>query len=338
VSEFWRHTGRAPGHVRRSALRRIFYAQPYRNLMKEVARRRPATFETVWDVDDSVALSRDLYDEVEMYGQRRYRYRPRVRALDAAVWSGLAYQSLLLPETPAIVAAVNRCDVVQKVVFETDEHGFKLGGFPVSGEGPSVLFVGDSFTEGLHVSGEDTFADAFGRLARAAGLRVTPVNAGVNGYGALEECWTVESWAPRLGTVLVVASLFPNDVAADDVMDVVEGRVPEARYDELFRWLDRMRRFCHEQKIVLAVAAIPVAPQLATKDRGAFEEHVETWCRREGVPFLDPLDTFRPLGQRALYFGWDPHLHAGGHATYARFLFDRLRPTLARLLVPHRGS
>ena len=52
---------------------------------------------------------------------------------------------------------------------------------------PTVLFVGDSFTEGLDVASADTFVNVFGRHMKDGGLPGTAVNAGVNGYGALEQ-------------------------------------------------------------------------------------------------------------------------------------------------------
>jgi len=340
VSAFCRRTGRRlPAFFRHLVpFGQALHRSAYRELLQELKRQHPESFRTVWDVDVGVSLSRDLYLETPMYGETRYRYRPRIQAVDFTVWSGLDYHNFLVLDTPRIEALVDRCNLVQKARFETDENGFKTGAFPVPRGRPTVLFVGDSFTEGLHVAAADTFSDRFGRLAREAGIPVTPVNTGVNGYGALEECWTVETWATRMNAVLVVVNLFPND-AGEDFMQVIEDKAPARNYEEMFRWLDRLRRFCGEHAIALVISAIPAQPQLAMTGPSPFERRVGAWCARSGILFLQPLETFRASGSQAVYFTWDPHLHAGGHDVYARFLFESLRPTLAlAFAVPEGGG
>jgi hypothetical protein len=333
ISAYWKRTGKvAPGGLRKSALGQALYDRPYRQLMRIVARQNAGgRFDAVWDNDVGVSLSRDLYVETRMYGEPRYRYRPHLRALDITVWSGLHYQSLLVPDTEAVRAAADRCNLVQKTVFDTDENGFKTSGPPPEPGVPSVLFVGDSFTEGLHVAAAETFSEQFGRLARKRGLRVRAVNAGLNGYGPLEECWTIENWAVPLDAALVVVNLFPNDVAPD-FTKVVAGEVPDSAYEAMWGWLERIRKFCRAHGTSLVIAAIPVQQQLEGEGTSPFQERVAAWCRKSNVPFLDPLQSFRRQGARALYFHWDPHFHAGGHKAYAEFLFEGAQATLEEAL------
>jgi hypothetical protein len=47
-------------------------------------------------------------------------------------------------------------------LIETDEWGFKKTDFVLEKGAPVVLFVGDSFTEGLDVASPDTFVSRFG--------------------------------------------------------------------------------------------------------------------------------------------------------------------------------
>ena len=56
-----------------------------------------------------------------------------------------------------------------------------------------ALFLGDSFTDGLWVNDADTFVNVYGHIVRErAGVKLCPVNAGVNGYGSLEEAYLLE--------------------------------------------------------------------------------------------------------------------------------------------------
>jgi hypothetical protein len=269
----------------------------------------------------------------EMYGQAKYRYKPLLRYLDAEVWSGFDRQRLSALDSPQIRAAVGRCRVFRQVLIETDERGFKRTEFPFEQGTPVVLFVGDSFTEGLDVASADTFVNLFGRRMRAAGLRGRPVNAGVNGYGALEECWTVEHYAVDLGARVVVANLFPNDVDSNYLAVIGGAPVPEERYTEMFRYLGRMWDHCRAQGIALVVAAIPAREQMArSQPESPFEPRVRSWCQDRRIPFLSPLEVFRTHGAAEIYFPVDAHLRERGHAVYADFLFEQCLPTLRRAL------
>ena len=51
-----------------------------------------------------------------------------------------------------------------------------------------VLFLGDSFTDGVGVNDNETFVNRYGHLVRERlRLSACPINAGVEGYGSLEE-------------------------------------------------------------------------------------------------------------------------------------------------------
>jgi hypothetical protein len=173
-------------------------------------------FHTVWDTTDSVKLSRAEFVPTEMYGRMKDRYQPLLRYVDAEVWSGFDRQRLSALDTPEIRAAVRRCRVFRSVFIETDEHGFKRTAFPLRPGEPVVLFLGDSFTEGLDVASPDTFVSLFGERMRREGLPGIPVNAGVNGYGTLEECWTAARSRPvtRRSHLVVVALLLVLTVVA----------------------------------------------------------------------------------------------------------------------------
>jgi hypothetical protein len=155
----------------------------------------------------------------------------------------------------------------------------------------------------------------------------------VNGYGGLEECWTVERFAVALGTRVVVANLFPNDVDSNYPNVVLGGPVPEKGYQEMLGYLDRMWSHCRTHDIVLVVAAIPAKEQMPPSvPESPFERRVAAWCRARGVPFLDPREDFRVAGVDEVYFSSDAHLSEKGHARYAAFLFERSLPVLRKAL------
>lgn len=314
-------------------LRNLCVDRDYLNLLRLVTTEPTDTFDTVWDTTDAVRLSRQEFLPTEMYGRAKYRYKPFLRYVDAEVWSGFDRERLSALDTPEIRAAVERCRVFRKVFIETEEHGFKRTAFSIEPGKPVVLFVGDSFTEGLDVASPDTFVSLFGDRMRKEGLPGIPVNAGVNGYGTLEECWTVEHFAAALNARVVIENLFPNDVESDFPNVVLGGPVPEENYAEMFRYLDRMTDHCRSHGILLVVSAIPAREQMSPRlSESPFETRVRAWSQSRNVVFLDPLQRFRDAGAENVYFPVDPHLSEKGHATYADFLFEACRTLLERAL------
>jgi GDSL-like lipase/acylhydrolase family protein len=319
--------------TRYAVARRMFADEGYLQLLRLATADPVDPFDTVWDATDAVKLSREEFVPTEMYGQLKYRYKPRLRYLDVEVWSGLDRHRLSALDTVPIRAAVDRCRVFRRAVIETDENGFKTTDFTLTPGRPVVLFVGDSFTEGLYVASPDTFVNLFGHRMEDAGLTGTAVNAGVNGYGALEECWTVEHYAVALGARVVVANLFPNDVDVDYQNVVRGGPVAEKSYQEMFGYLDRMWTHCRAHGIVLVVAAIPAKEEMPpSAAESPFERRVAAWCRTRDVPFLDPREDFRAAGVEEVYFSSDAHLSEKGHARYAAFLYERSLPILRKVL------
>lgn len=291
-------------------------------------------FRSTWDLDRSIALSRALFRPTAMDGEDKYRYKPNLHALDVTVWTGVGWRSFLCKPKPRILAALRRCTVLRESAFETDQRGCKRSLAEQPGW-PSVLFVGDSFTEGLHVASPLTFVSLYGTGAREAGLAVNVVNGGVNGYSAREEAWTVEQLAAAAGARLVVVNLFPNDVEKDYARIVAQG-APEASYRRMFRDLERIRDFCSPRRIPVVVVAMPTAEQARGR---ATERHwqqpLAEWCRRQQVDYVDPLPRFRAARSRSLYFDWDPHFSEEGHRLYADVL---LSETLPRLRAALEGS
>lgn len=284
-------------------------------------------FDTVWDFNKGVALSRNIFLQTEMYGFPKYRYHPNIKIYNGRVWDGFAFQPFVTRLTPDIEGLLRQNKTENPIYFYTDENGFKKTEFVPTETTTQVFFLGDSFTEGLWVSAEDTFANQFGKLAAEKGLSVTPYNLGVNGYGALEESWQVEYFAPLLHPKIVVINVYPNDVHPNTVA-VIQGRenIPEKNYQEMFYYLDKMRLFCETQHIELVVAVIPL-PFQSLQD-SAFQERIKSWSRDRHLLFLDPREYFNSLDMSDAYFLWDPHFNSKGHAHYATYLFKNLEPLL----------
>jgi lysophospholipase L1-like esterase len=169
----------------------------------------------------------------------------------------------------------------------------------------------------------------FGHFLEQARFAAVPVNAGVGGYGALEEAWTAETYSRRVETSLVVENLYLNDVNGDPRRVMAEAGVPSGSYHDMFSSLGRLVRHCNHDGLPVVICVIPDKEQFA-RGRSArhFQERVGRWCAEHGVPFLDAFPYLKQHGADANYFAWDPHLNERGHRAYAEFLFGQLRPLL----------
>lgn len=96
-----------------------------------------------------------------------------------------------------------------------DEYGFRTGsGLPFD---RSVLFIGDSFTEGFGVADDDTFARATERALRRQGVRARSLNAGHRGFGAAQELKVLRRTLARLPVDAVVVQSFPMNDPSDNI-------------------------------------------------------------------------------------------------------------------------
>ena len=305
--------------------------EDYLRLMQALTRNRDAYFATL-DTFRGAAMSRDLFVPTDMYGTKRYRFRPNIAVHDVNIWTGLAHQTLQIPANPEITRLLDACRVRHRVRFETDANGFKAtpsGGAPGA---PVVFFLGDSYTEGLHVAGEDTFVTRFGRKLASGGLSVRPLNLGVGGFGTMEECWMLEHFAPLLKPRAVILNMYPNDVMRDATAVVRGAGVPEERYQHVFEYLARIAAHCRQSGIALVVAAIPSPRQVGPlRESACFQDRIGSWCRERSLAFVDPHDTFAAADTK-LYIPWDGHLSNDGHALYADFLHRAAGPLVAEAL------
>jgi hypothetical protein len=321
----------APG-VRRLALEAgVGIDENYMRLMQALTRNRDEYFAAL-DTFRGAAMSKDLFVPTDMYGARRYRFRSDIAVHDVSIWTGLAHQTLQIPATPQTTPLLDACKVRHRMRFETDANGFKKTPDNATDGAPVVFFLGDSYTEGLHVASEDTFVARFGRKLASDGLPVRPFNLGVGGYGTMEECWLLEHFAPLLKPAAVILNMYPNDVMRDATAVVRGTGVPEERYRHVFKYLTRIAEHCRQSGIALVVAAIPSPRQVGPlREFSCFQDRVGAWCREHSLPFLDPHDTFA-AATSVLYIPWDGHLSVTGHALYADFLHREAAPLLAEAL------
>jgi lysophospholipase L1-like esterase len=307
---------------------------------QETAEEKGGTFATVWDTNEGVLLSRKLFREVEMYGVRKYMYHPYLKKLSFRTGAAGLYRKFETVDSRDIRTALASLDTQRLVTASYDQFGFRRVDANIARDCEvRVLFLGDSFTDGLWVNDDETFVNRYGHLVRGRlDLRVCPVNAGVNGYGSLEEAYVLEHYFEATGRPrLVIVMHFPNDIDAD-YDAVLNGTVANSRskWDESLSYLRRMAEFSRQHGALMVLAAIPPSGQMShLSTRSNYQEVLRVFCAKEKIPFIDVMNGFRTFREDAIYWQWDPHFTPRGHQVVAEILYDETRTILASLPASH---
>lgn len=313
----------------------VFGESAFEALMRHVSQDQ---FSTVWDFDEEILMSRTAFVETEMFGQPKFRYRPNTRIANLHLWTGVSKQRLIVGVTPDIEALLAKMprDVIHREDFETDRHGFKQTEHAIE-PGATVLFLGDSFTEGIWTSPEETFVNVYGQRLRADKVPLVPVNLGVNGFSALEMRWMLEHFAPSLRPRAAVFNLYPNDVGANFYDAITQPESLKAEFQAMFEALRASRDFCQQRGIAMLIALVPGRSQTEPDFRkdhpvfDAFQRRVMAWAATEEVPCFDALPHLHQVGGQTVYLDWDGHFAPEGHRHYADFLYGETKVLMATL-------
>ena len=323
-----------PSYRMLGSLRQVGLVQAYllhpslRRFARTLAAQDPKTdvFATLWDTSTGVLLSRRMYRDVMMDGVLKYRYKPNLKKLGFRTGADGFHWNMETEDTPAIRVALADLDTPFMVTASYDETGFRRVDPEIAaGCDIHALFLGDSFTDGLWVSDADTFVNIYGRIVRErSGVRLCPVNAGVNGYGSLEEAYLLEHDFEAAGRPsLVFVMFFANDVDAD-YDAVLKGTLVdrERRWRDSLEFIARMKQFASARGSTLIIAAVPPAEQvLAHGSQEHYQNVLRDFSRQAGIRFVNLLDRLASPEARSFYWDWDPHFTPRGHRAVADALY-----------------
>jgi lysophospholipase L1-like esterase len=152
------------------------------------------------------------------------------------------------------------------VHYVFDAEGFRIDGMP-SPTGPSrrILFIGDSFTQGFGVAGQDTFAALTCERLRTSGIDAVCLNAGVTGFGTAHELRLLRRLLDRtdLRFDAVVFQLCPYNDLRDNWEDggfalrdgrLTERNPPQIPFSVRLRLALLENGFAHRSPLVTTVA------------------------------------------------------------------------------------
>ena len=332
-------------HFHYTAVRPIFHVSLVRaylfdarfrrlvDLMNEEDAQQDDVFASVWDTSQGTLLSREMFHPVEMYGVQKYMYNPGLVKLSFILDVDGFRRSFSMVDSPSLRRMMDELHAVNIYTASYDGFGFRRVDAELTDHcDVRVVFLGDSFTDGVDMDDRETAVNRYGHVARERSrIAVCPVNTGVDGYGTLEEAFVLEHYFEKLDRPRVAIVMhFPNDVDVNENTDVDGSMVDASREwtDDLV-YLKRIVEFGRQHAIKVVVAAIPLARQSADPStRKNYQDVLRDFCEREGVRFVDLLDGLAGRDVHEIYLEGDPHWTATGHDAVARILYEQTKDLL----------
>jgi hypothetical protein len=334
-------------HLHYTAVRPIFHLSSVRSYLFDARFRRfveltneedaqqDDVFASIWDTSVGTLLSRQMFHPVEMYGVQKYMYNPGLVKLSFTLDVDGFRRSFEMVDSPSLRRTIDELHAVKIYTASYDGFGFRRVDAELMDHcDVRVLFLGDSFTDGVYVADHDTAVNRYGHIARERSrIAVCPINTGVDGYGTLEEAFVLTHYFERLDRPPVAIVMhFPNDVDGN-ANAVVDGSMADAsrEWTDNLAYLKRIVDFGRQHATKVVVVAIPLARQ--SKDpstRKNYQDVLRGFCEREGVRFVDLLDGLAGRDVHEIYLEGDPHWTVAGHDGVARVLYEQTKD----LLVP----
>jgi lysophospholipase L1-like esterase len=136
-------------------------------------------------------------------------------ALRLGLRAGVAFEAQWGIPDDSVEKRAHQHTTMQGATFSYDEAGFRTGsGLPYE---RTILFIGDSFTEGFGVNDDETFARASEQALRRDGIKARSLNAGHRGFGAAQELKVLRRMLARVAVDAVVVQSFPMNDLSDNI-------------------------------------------------------------------------------------------------------------------------
>lgn len=303
-------------------------------LMDEEDSLQDDVFASVWDTSEGVLLSRKLFHPVEMYGVQKYMYNPGLKKLAFAIDVDGFTRFFEMVDTLALRRAILDLHPTHIYAATYDQFGFRRVDAELTEHcSVRVMFLGDSFTDGVYMDDRETFVNRYGHLVRDRGhVAACPINTGVDGYGSIEEAYVLEHYYEAVGRPRVAVVMhFPNDVDVDE-NTVIDGTIKDSsrKWADDVSYLRRITEFSRQHGVTVVLVAIPLARQAADPStRKNYQDILRRFCEQERIAFIDLLDPLSLFDVDEVYVKGDVHWTVRGHEAVAEVLYERTKELLA---------
>lgn len=315
-------------YLKRPQLIQLYLTQPaMRDLMNLIAEDRLNSFPSVWDTNEGVLLSKKIYRPVALKEAIIFSHQPYSNVLFFQTGTRDFQRKYAALDSLKLRGILSRLETPFMAQASFDGLGFRRTGYDFNETcGQTVLFVGDSFTEGLWVKDSQTFASLFAaRLNEGAAEKTCVANSGTNGYGIFEESAVAQDFHAKAKYHTLYLIHYPNDIAADGFA-VLTGDLPdlEAAWEKHLSELAGLAAFAKAQHIRFVLVPLPPKEQFAMPEsRARYQERLERFAKEHGIQFWDPYPFLTGYTWEDLYFDWDPHFSPSGHRIFAAFLWEK---------------
>ncbi len=346
----------------------LFFSKKEQKLMKIMDESYIDFYPALELGGDYEHLSRKLFDFPTISGEKTFIHKPNLKKLMTIIpiEEGMNVKCInfslpydqklknLIYDMVINSTGEENLKYFQFAAAEFDNNGFRKNSQPDSKNLPHILFVGDSYTEGLYVNDNETFVDRM-RVIMDHEKFAYPVNGGSNGYGTINEFLIIKEYAARLNIKSVILIHSFNDIINSQEI-VFKGSHPDLNkaWDKNLSIISSINEFCKSSNMKFVIASFPnlfqyINPDIESKKN--YQDRLKDFCKSKNIFFIDIYDEINDrlklneeklkkknrseilfengfyeqnLGEN-IYLPFDDHLSAYGHKVFAEILWNRIK-------------
>jgi lysophospholipase L1-like esterase len=265
-----------------------------------------------------------------MFAKIRYWHKPNIKKL--YFWfpendNGKDYIRFNTVYSEKLFNSLKNIGAKHLSIAEFDKYGFRKTHIKNNKKLNNILMLGDSFTEGVWVNDKENFTYFLCKKLYDENNGYV-INAGVNGYGILEEFFILKKFYKKFNIKKVVLNVFVNDIE-NKIVEVLTGRLYniKIKWEKYFDWLKQFNDFCLKNKIRFYLSVIPAKQQYILKNN-TYENYqimIKNFCLNNNIKFLDVYNEFTKYNADDIYIKYDDHFNIKGHKLYSEFLYKNIK-------------
>lgn len=347
---------------------KIFFTKKENQLIKILNENYYDFYPAIELGGDHEHLSKKLFDFPIIDGEKTFIHKPNIKKLmiiipnennkSKTINFSLPYDKKLENLIKDIVVTEtdkNQLSFFRITTSTFDKNGLRKNSVENKKSLANIIFIGDSYTEGLYVNDSDTFVNKLAEIMLESNY-VYPINAGCNGYGTKNELLLLKKLTSlfKFNTVVLIHAF--NDVINNqELLFTGKSKELSSAWDKNFKLLEQVKSICNENKIKLIIIPFPNLFQFINNEldtKKYYQDKLAKFCNEKDITFIDIFDDLKERIslnpekikknnsnqlffeyqsfyekniETAIYIPFDDHLSEYGHKIFAELLWKKLK-------------
>lgn len=298
-----------------SLYKNFFLGKNEKKLVKIMEKYDPEIIKAIINKDNRWYMNYKLYDYYFMYIEERYWHKSNMikfsfrfpistfnndtdYVLNIHTVYNETYKSEIDQLAKEILTDYQFNTYYLSTLVNFNENGCRKTGINNKKKLPVILFVGDSFTEGLYMNDDKTFVHYSGEKFYNNDFGYS-VNGGVNGYSVFEIPFILENIAlEKINPKIIVFTHSPGDLTKsdEDTDSLLNGTIDAVKKDKLwtkdFYWLNKINDFCKKNNIIFIINLYPDCSQIINYgewgySNANFQDIIKKFCSENRILCID---------------------------------------------------